>query len=150
MPRLKAMLAVAGLTSFTRRAATPKADYELEPIRRPLDESKADLQDEWLFDANHERKAHASALDGLASSLTRLRMAISEISTHAPITVEAEPAMPIGAMSFDSDLFDGEPMMFGSGTAEASPFDQLLFGESAPSVDFIPEARDVDIFRQAA
>lgn len=150
MPRLKAMLAVAGLTSFTRRAAKPKADYELEPIRRPLDESKADLQDDWLFEAHAERAAHSSALNALSSSLERLRAAVSAISIDAPIVVEAEPVMSLGAVSFDSDLFDGEPMMIGAGHSQQSPFDALLFGDDMLTGALSGEDGHDVLFQQAA
>ncbi|MGB3625949.1 MAG: hypothetical protein WA989_08970 [Henriciella sp.] len=150
MHRLKAMLAVAGLTSFTRRAATPKADYALEPIRRPLDESKTDLQDEWMFDAGTERAAYSSALNTLSASLERLRTALSMVSADAPIVVEAEPAMSLGAMSFDSDLFDGEPMMAGTSPFAASAHDALLFGDVPAAMPISGEYADDSLFQQAA
>ncbi|MEQ9314678.1 MAG: hypothetical protein RLN72_02440 [Henriciella sp.] len=150
MPRLKALLAVAGLSSFTRRAAKPKAGYELEPIRRPLDESKADLQDEWMFEADAERAAHSAALNSLSASLERLRMVMSVASHDAPIVVEAEPVMSLGAMSFDSDLFDGEPMLAETGPFVTSAHDALLFGDTPVATPFSGEHSDSDLFRQAA
>lgn len=148
MPRLKAMLAVASLSSFTRKAAKPRADFAHEPIRRPLDDCKADVQDDWLFDADHERSAHSDALNALSASLGRLREAISRVSVESPIVVEAEPAVSLGQMSFDSDLFDGEPMMVHA--HEASPFDTLLFDEQASTVSYAGKADTQGLFRQAA
>ncbi|MEM5516918.1 hypothetical protein WNY37_08145 [Henriciella sp. AS95] len=149
MPRLKAMLAVASLTSFTRRAGKPKADLAFEPIRRPLDDCKGDVQDDWLFDADHERSAHSDALNALSASMGRLRETLSRISIDSPIFVEAEPAMSLGTMSFDNDLFDGEPMMVSAHSS--SQFDDLLFDEQdVASISFAAETDTQGLFRQAA
>lgn len=126
----------------------PKGDFQPEPIRRPFDEGKAEMADDWMFEADSERVAHKSALDELSSSLGRLRETLSALSAHAPIMVEAEPVMSLGAMSFDSDLFDGEPMVAETAASHASDLDAMLFGETRPSLEF--NTGTDALFQQAA
>ncbi len=148
MPRLKTLLACAGLSSFTRRAAMPKGDFRPEPIRRPFDEGKSEMADDWMFEADSEFVAHKSALDELSSSLGRLRETLSALSAHAPIMVEAEPVMSLGAMSFDGDLFDGEPMFAEAAARQPSDLDAILFGDTGPALEF--GTNDDVLFQQAA
>ena len=138
MPRLKTLFAFASLSSFSRRVHKPRHDFQPEPIRRTLDEDKSSAAaDDWLFEPETERAGHDTAMKAVSESLGRLRQTLSSISAHAPITVEAEPAMALGPMSFDRDLFDGEPVLFdtpASAMADDS-MDAFLFDErpAAPS-----------------
>ncbi|WP_084398182.1 hypothetical protein [Henriciella aquimarina] len=150
MPRLKTLLACAGLSSLTRRAAMPKADLTIEPIRRSYENDKGDATDSWLFEADSERRAHAGALNSLSSSLERLRKTLSGLAEHAPITVEREPVMPLGAMSFDSDLFDGEPMPVLAGEQPVEDMDTFLFEEADSAIFFGAGTKTDVIYRHAA
>ena len=150
MPRLKTLLACAGLSSLTRRAEKPRTVLDIEPIRRPLDDCKPDAADDWLFESNTEASMHASALDGLTASLGRLRESLSRLASHAPITVEAEPAMMLGAMSFDRDLFDGEPMMTYGDEAGVTGLHADLFDDSRVLITFGADNGSHDLFQQAA
>lgn len=149
MPRLKTLLACLSLSSFTRRAATPRGDLLPEPIRRKVDQDKSVLADRWMFEISAEQAEHAGTMDALTQSMSRLRERLSTVSAHTPIRAEAEPAMPLGAMSFDADLFDGEPMQFAAeDRAEGAALDSFLFedGGEAPAFDAEPET----FYRQAA
>jgi len=150
MPRLKTLLACAGLSSFTRRAAAPKAELAIEPIRRPFEDDKSEAADSWLFEDDSPRAVHAGALDTLSSSLERLRETLSAMSSHAPIIVEAEPVMPLGAMDFDRDLFDGEPMPAMAGEGRAEALDMYLFEDAGHAIIFDMDANPEALFRQAA
>ena len=134
MPRLKTLFALASLSSFSRRVHSPRQHIQPEPIRRTLDEDKTSAAtDDWLFEPEAERAGHDTAVKAVSESLGRLRQTLSAISAHAPITVEAEPAMALGSMSFDRDLFDGEPMLFDSQPeADSDGMNTFLFDEERP------------------
>ena len=149
MPRLKTLFAFASLSSFSRRVHTPRHDFQPDPIRRTLDEDKPAAADDWLFEPEAERKGHDTAMTGLTESLGRLRETLSSISAHAPITVEAEPAMALGPMSFDRDLFDGEPVLFETrSAATADSADAFLFGE--PQTGLVFNTDPEPLLQQAA
>lgn len=151
MPRLKILLACAGLSSLKRRDMKTACQFEPEPIRRPLDDNTVAHADDWLFDHQPEATAHGKALDTLTGSMMRLREALTRVSEHAPLTVEAEPVVPLGAFSFDRDLFDGEPMLAETGDAAMTGLDNDLFEDAGTAIAFgQPIADESMLFQQAA
>ena len=149
MPRLKILLACAGLTSLKRRDMSAPRDCAPEPIRRPLDDNTVAHADDWLFDSQPEATAHGKALDTLTASMARLRETLSCVATHAPLTVEAEPLVPLGAFSFDADLFDGEPMLAGSQADEVA-LDADLFEDAGMGLVFGQDTAEAVRFQHAA
>lgn len=148
MPRLKVLLACAGLSSLKRRdAAVP---LEPEPIRRPLDDNSASQADDWMFDHQPEATAHGRTLDTLTQSMMRLREALSGVAAHAPLTVEPEPVYPLGAFSFDSELFDGEPMLATSRAGSAIGLDDDLFEDAGKALVFGEQTGQDTLYRHAA
>lgn len=149
MPRLKILLACAGLTSLKRRDVNAASHFAPEPIRRPLDDNSVAHADDWLFDHQPEATAHGKALDALTNSMARLREALSSVADHAPLTVEAEPRIPLGAFSFDADLFDGEPMLAGRQASEVA-LDADLFEDAGNALVFGHEQTEGARFQHAA
>lgn len=150
MSRLKLLLACAGLSSLKRRDSVDARNYEPEPIRRSVDDNTVALADDWLFDHHPEATAHSKALDTLTVSMMRLREALSGVAEHAPLTFEAEPVRSLGAMSFDTDLFDGEPMHASSEAAPAVLLDADLFDDTPAGLVFGQDSHDAARFQHAA
>ncbi|MEE2878733.1 MAG: hypothetical protein VX593_06990 [Pseudomonadota bacterium] len=150
MPRLKVLLACAGLSSLKRRKPRLVSALEPEPIRRPLEDNSADQADEWLFDHQPEATSHGRALDTLTRSMMRLRESLSGVAAYAPITVEPEPAFSLGACSFDGDLFEGEPMLASTRAGTAIGLDHDLFEDAGNALVFGEPADQGALYRHAA
>lgn len=109
LPRLKALLAAACATLYTRqtRPATPKFSLEPETDDRGI------LPDAWLFDTEQAIEAArvelSNQMDGLAESLNEVREALALIHGETPFPIEATTLAPCAILHHDDALFDGEP-----------------------------------------
>ncbi len=109
LPRLRALLAAACATLYTRqtRPATPK--FSLEPET----DDHAIASDAWLFDAEQAiesaRVKLSKEMNGLADSLSDMREMLALIHGETPFPIEATTLAPCAILHHDDALFDGEP-----------------------------------------
>lgn len=107
--RLKTLLTAACVSLYTKRREAAKPKYRLEPLS-----ATEDTSDDWLFDTTpafeRETRLLSKDMSALSASLTGLRETLDMISGITPFPSRAQTDRPCAIMTYDSDLFDGEPM----------------------------------------
>ncbi|MEL6859879.1 MAG: hypothetical protein AAFO74_15940 [Pseudomonadota bacterium] len=136
LPRLKALLAAACATLYTRqtRPATPK--FSLEP---ETDEHLA-VPDAWLFDSEQAVEAArielSNEMNGLAESLSDVRETLALIHGETPFPIEATTLAPCAILHHDDALFEGEPAApFIPAQEEISGGEGVFLFDDAPSFE---------------
>lgn len=136
LPRLKALLAAACATLYTRqtRPATPK--FSLEP---DLDQMRTE-NDSWLFDSETAietaRAKLSDDMNAIAENLSGLRETLALIHGETPFPIEATTLAPCAIAHHDDMLFDGEPMAPTiPAQEEISGGEQVFLFDDAPSFE---------------
>lgn len=136
LPRLKALLAAACATLYTRqtRPATPK--FSLEP---DLDQMRTEI-DSWLFDPETAietvRAKLSDDMNAIAENLSGLRETLALIHGETPFPIEATTLAPCAIAHHDEMLFDGEPMAPTiPAQEEISGGEQVFLFDDAPSFE---------------
>lgn len=136
LPRLKALLAAACATLYTRQTRPATSKFSLEP---DLDQIQPE-NDSWLFGAETEietvRSKLSDDMNSIAANLSELRETLALIHGETPFPIEATTFAPCAITHHDEMLFDGEPMAPTiPAQEEISGGEQVFLFDDAPSFE---------------